>query len=164
MNDEKLRADLGNILGKAEVLIYCVMGVLLFIAALAAAASAGGILWSDIRNRTLASGTLGALDQLLLVLMLVELLHTVSISIRSHVLVTEPFLIVGLIASIRRILVITLHAASMTHEGELTAENAALFRESMYELALLGVLILIFVISITMLRRSENKPAESRIT
>jgi hypothetical protein len=49
----------------------------------------------------------------------------------------------------------------MTHEGELTTENATLFRESMYELALLGVLILILVISITMLRRTESKPAET---
>jgi hypothetical protein len=40
----------------------------------------------------------------------------VRISIRSHVLVTEPFLIVGLIASIRRILVITLEASTLPRE------------------------------------------------
>ena len=45
--------------------------------------------------------------------MLVEILHTVRISIRSHILVTEPFLIVGLIASIRRILVITLEVSTL---------------------------------------------------
>jgi uncharacterized membrane protein (DUF373 family) len=160
MADERLRLGLGDLLGKAEVLIYGVMGVLLFITALAAAVSAGSILWADIRTWTLATGTLGVLDQLLLVLMLVELLHTVSISIRSHILVTEPFLVVGLIASIRRILVITLQAVSIT-KGEWTAENATLFRASMYELALLGVLILILVISITMLRRTESTPAET---
>jgi uncharacterized membrane protein (DUF373 family) len=162
MADERLRIGLGDLLGKAEVLIYAVMGVLLFITALAAAVNAGSILWVDIRNWTLASGELGVLDQLLLVLMLVELLHTVSISIRSHILVTEPFLVVGLIASIRRILVITLQAASIT-KGEWTAENATLFRASMYELALLGLLILILVVSITMLRRSEKGPGESVI-
>jgi uncharacterized membrane protein (DUF373 family) len=160
MADERLRLGLGDLLGKAEVLIYGVMGVLLFITALAAAVSAGSILWADIRTWTLATGTLGVLDQLLLVLMLVELLHTVSISIRSHILVTEPFLVVGLIASIRRILVITLQAVSIT-KGEWTAEKATLFRASMYELALLGVLILILVISITMLRRTESTPAET---
>ena len=56
---------------------------------------------------------LRVLDQLLVVLMLVEILHTVRISIRSHTLVTEPFLVVGPIASIRRILVITLEAATL---------------------------------------------------
>jgi hypothetical protein len=45
-----------------------------------------------------------------------QILHTVPISIRSHVLVTEPFLVVGLIASIRRILVITLEAATLTRK------------------------------------------------
>jgi len=41
-------------------------------------------------------------EQLLIVLMLVEILHTVRISIRSHkLMIVEPFLIVGLIASIR---------------------------------------------------------------
>ncbi len=163
MADERLRLGLGDLLGKAEVLIYGVMGVLLFITALAAAVSAGSILWGDIRNWTLSAGTLGVLDQLLLVLMLVELLHTVSISIRSHILVTEPFLVVGLIASIRRILVITLQAASLTKGGDWSSENSALFRASMYELALLGVLILILVVSITMLRRSESKTVESVI-
>jgi len=34
------------------------------------------------------------------------------ISIRLHILATEPFLVVGLIASIRRILVVTLEAAT----------------------------------------------------
>jgi len=52
----------------------------------------------------LAAETLRVLEQLLIVLMLVEILHIVRISIRSHVRVTELFLLVGLIASIRRIL------------------------------------------------------------
>jgi hypothetical protein len=42
---------------------------------------------------------LPVLDQLLVVFILVEILHTVHISIRSHILVTEPILVVGLIAS-----------------------------------------------------------------
>ena len=50
------------------------------------------------------------IDRLLLVLMLLEILHTLRISIRSHALVVEPFLVVGLIASIRRILVLGMQA------------------------------------------------------
>jgi hypothetical protein len=57
---------------------------------------------------------------------------TVRISIHSHVLVTEPFLVVGLIASIRRILVITLEAATLTKGGTWSTEAASiLFRASM---------------------------------
>jgi hypothetical protein len=71
-----------------------------------AVAGAVRVLWVSIIHWTMATETLRVLDQLLLVLMLVEILHSVRISIRSHILLaTEPFLVVGLIASIRRVLV-----------------------------------------------------------
>ena|ERR1700682_704805 len=86
--------------------------------------------------------------------MLVEILHTVRISIRSHILVTEPFLVVGLIASIRRMLVITLEAATLTKEGVWATDGASgIFHSSMIELGLLGLLVLVLVVSITLLRR-----------
>ncbi len=46
--------------------------------------------------------------------MLVEILHTVHASIRTGTLLCEPFLIVGLIACIRRVLVITLETSQIT--------------------------------------------------
>ncbi len=56
-------------------------------------------------------------------LMLVEILHTVRIFIRSHVLVTEPVLVIGLIASIRRMLVISLELATLTKPGAWSTEG-----------------------------------------
>jgi hypothetical protein len=91
----------------------------------------------------------------------VEILHTVRISIRSHTLVTEPFLVVGLIASIRRILVITLEAATLTKEGKWSPEGAKIFHASMIELGLLSVLVFVLVYSITLLRRSPVKSREN---
>jgi uncharacterized membrane protein (DUF373 family) len=153
MAEEKLRVHFGDYLGKAEVVIYSILAVLLFITALATIADAGKMLWEGLGHRTIATQTLLVLDQLLVVLMLVEILHTVRISIHSHVLVTEPFLVVGLIASIRRVLVITLEAASLTKGGTWSTEGVSIFHASMAELGLLGVLILILVFSITLLRR-----------
>ena len=46
-------------------------------------------------------------DGLLLVLMMIELLCTVRVSMREHSLSAEPFLIAGLIAGVRRVLVIS---------------------------------------------------------
>src|SRR6202167_1639788 len=154
MADEKIRLHFGDYLSKAEVVIYSILAVLLFITALATIANATKMLWKGLAHWTIASETLLVLDQLLVVLMLVEVLHTVSISIRSHILVTEPFLVVGLIASIRRILVITLEASTLTKDGgSWSAEGMSIFHASMIELGLLGVLILILVFSITLLRR-----------
>jgi uncharacterized membrane protein (DUF373 family) len=151
---EKLRVRINDSLGKAELLIYSILAALLFVTALATIANAGKLLWESLRQWTIATETLRVLDQLLLVLMLVEILHTVRISIQSHILVIiEPFLVVGLIAFIRRILVISLEAAALTKGGSLTAEGESMFRTSMIELALLGLLILILVVCIALLRR-----------
>jgi uncharacterized membrane protein (DUF373 family) len=159
---EKLRVRINDSLGKAELLIYSILAALLFVTALATIANAGKLLWESLRQWTIATETLRVLDQLLLVLMLVEILHTVRISIQSHILVIiEPFLVVGLIAFIRRILVISLEAAALTKGGSLTAEGESMFRTSMIELALLGLLILILVVCIALLRRyapSEGTP------
>jgi uncharacterized membrane protein (DUF373 family) len=44
------------------------------------------------------------LDKVLLVLILVEIVHTVVLSLRAHALAAQPFLLVGLVAVIRKIL------------------------------------------------------------
>jgi uncharacterized membrane protein (DUF373 family) len=154
MAEDKLRRHFDYYLGKTEIVIYTILAVLLGVAAFVTIATAGQILWTGVKNWTVAAQTLRVLNQLLIVLMLVEIMHTVRISIRSHVLVTEPFLVVGLIASIRRILVITLEAATLTKEGGWATEGSSgIFRASMVELGLLGLMVLVLVISIVLLRR-----------
>lgn len=160
MVERKFRLHFGEYVGKAEVVVYSVLAVLLFVTALATSAIAGKMLWDGLIHRSIGIQTLRVLDQLLVVLMLVEVLHTVRISIRSHILVTEPFLVVGLIASIRRILVITLEAASLTQGGAWSIDGPSIFRASMIELGLLGVLVLVLVFSITLLRRHPPPPDE----
>ena len=160
MAKPKLRVHFGDYIGKAEVVIYSILAVLLFVTALAASASAGRLLWQGIVQRSINIQAPAVLNELLLVLMLVEILHTVRISIRSHILVTEPFLVVGLIASIRRMLVITLEAANLTKGGAWVADGVSIFRWSMVELGLLGLLVLILVFSITLLRRHAEASEE----
>jgi hypothetical protein len=154
MVDNRLRRHFDYYLGDTEVIIYSALALLLAVTAVVTVATSGRILWIGLGHWTVAAQTLGVLNELLIVLMLVEILHTVRISIRSHVLAAEPFLVVGLIASIRRILVITLEAATLTKEGTWTSAGASgIFNSSMIELGLLGLLVLVLVISITLLRR-----------
>ncbi|MFZ0481316.1 MAG: phosphate-starvation-inducible PsiE family protein [Terriglobales bacterium] len=163
MPEERYRYHFSEYARKAEVGIYGILAILLTVTAVAALADGGVMLWRGIRTWTISSQTLEVLDHLLIVLMLVEILHTVSISIRSHILVTEPFLVVGLIASIRRILVITLEASSLTKAGAWASGSESIFRASMLELGLLGLLILILVFSITLLRRSASTEERASI-
>jgi uncharacterized membrane protein (DUF373 family) len=83
------------------------------------------------------------LDAILLVLMIVELAYTVILSLRGSVLQAEPFLIVGLIAVIRRILVITV--------GEAGPHGTSV-AQSIGELGILTGVVVVFVGSIVLLR------------
>ena len=80
------------------------------------------------------------LDRILLIIIFVEVLYTVQISFRQHVLQPGPFLLVGLIAVTRRILVLTAEIPN------LIKENGARFQNSMIELALLTILVVALVI------------------
>src|SRR5437588_5336723 len=153
MIEESLRERFDRYFGRVEVGIYSTLALLLSVTVIAGIASAGKLLWDALSHWTIATQTLRVLNELLVVLMLVEILHTVRISIRSHVLVTEPFLVVGLIASIRRILVISLEMATLTREATWSNEGESIFRSSMIELGLLGLLVFVLVYSITLVRR-----------
>ena len=56
--------------------------------------------------RSVPSAATALLDQVLLVLILVEIVHTVVLSLRAHRLAAQPFIIVGLVAVIRRIVLV----------------------------------------------------------
>jgi uncharacterized membrane protein (DUF373 family) len=142
--------------GKIEHFAYMVLGVLLALTALLGIGSAGMSLWRAVQELGDANALVLTIDRLLFVLMVVEILHTVRVSFRSGTLVAEPFLIVGLIASIRRVLVITLESSQASQPSNWTSESQEFFNSTMLELAVLGGLILIMVISIYMLRRSER--------
>ena len=133
-----------------EAILHTVLALLLATGAGAALLTACLAMW---RGLTQNMEELLIIDQLLLVLIYVEILHTVRISIRSESLLMEPFLIVGVIASVRRVLVITMQAAHAMKDGPIDERAAVVFRNSMIELGLLGLLVLVFVISIYFLRR-----------
>ncbi len=137
-------------LSLVEMVLYAALGLILSLAALFALFTACQALWQGLAAEASSS----------VVFMLVEILHTVRISIRSHTLVTEPFLIVGLIATIRRILVITLNAANLTSAANWANDGQAKLRASMLELALLGGTVIVLVVSIHILRKSKSPEEE----
>jgi uncharacterized membrane protein (DUF373 family) len=83
------------------------------------------------------------ISKTLLLVMVLEILYTVRITIKEHVLCSEPFLIVGLIAAIRRILIISVETAYFQ-------EKISMY---MLEIGVLSGMILVFVVSIVLLKR-----------
>jgi hypothetical protein len=139
--------------------IYAVLGIVLALTALLTLADTIRELWSAIVTWSMTDTILVIVDRLLVVLMLAEILHTVRVSLSSGVLSCEPFLIVGLIASIRRVLVITLESAQADPTQGPENSLSAAFQSSMIELGVLAGLILIMVVSIYLMRRSGESTA-----
>lgn len=147
------------IFSQVEQALYVALATLISITCVVALAGSADALVRGLADWYSTDMVFSIIDRLLVVLMLVEILHTVLVSVRSGTLVPEPFLIVGLIASIRRILVITLETAQ--HGGVANGYDET-FRASMIELGVLGVLILVMVTSIFMLRHARS--AEKEVT
>ena len=139
-----------------ETISYILLGGLLAAAVVLGVVGAAYLLVGSVHAGGQNDALVVAIDRLLFVLMVVEVLHTVRVSFRSGTLVCEPFLIVGLIASIRRVLVITLESSQANEPGRWTADSQALLRATMFELLVLAVLILVMVVSIYLLRRSKR--------
>jgi uncharacterized membrane protein (DUF373 family) len=139
-----------------EDLVYVALGALLAVAAVLSLGSGAVAFVRQLSDGPIPQAVVGLLDRLLLTLMIVELLYTVQVSFREHALVPEPFLIVGLVAATRRILVLT------AEFGSLATRSEEVFRASMIELGVLTLMIVAFVASLLMLRNRHPGAVASR--
>jgi hypothetical protein len=147
------RAWVARAFTHVEDVVYVGLGILLSGCAVALLVSTGLALGSALVAGELPARVIGLLDQILLVLMIVEILYTVQVSFREHTLVPEPFLVVGLIAGIRRALVLTAEFSKMV------GGDADTFRNAMIELGLLTAFIAGLVVALAVLRRRPNERA-----
>ncbi|GAB4330398.1 MAG: hypothetical protein Kow0037_06130 [Calditrichia bacterium] len=138
----------------SEDFIYVVIGLILIITAIFLVIDS---FYSFLHFKFRADMTrnlVELLDKTLLLLMLIEILYTVKLSFKSHHLSAEPFLIVALIAVIRRILVISVETAYLPEK----------FEPHMIEISILGVLIIIFVASYILINKHAPRIALSQQT
>lgn len=136
----------------AEQGIYAVAGIVLAIGAVVLLGDAIVSFVDDLGDGVVEAAT-DLLSILLLVFVFVELLGAVRVTIRERRLVAEPFLLVGIIASIKEIVVVA--GAERPEDEGLEA-----FAEAMIEVGALALVILILSISSLLLRRREREPAE----
>jgi uncharacterized membrane protein (DUF373 family) len=100
-----------------------------------------------LRLRSAASSTvmLEILDGLLLIFIFVELLYAVRACLRSHEIVAEPFLIVGILAAIKEIVVLSVEAATLLEKGPE-------FSRAVVEIGVLGAVVLVLALAAFVLR------------
>ena len=103
---------------------------------------AGIVDFLDGSSGPISAGAPILLDRVLLVLILVEIVYTVVLSLRAHRLVAQPFIVVGLIAVVRRILFVLT-------PGTTTTVSTA-------ELALLIAMVAVFIAGLVVVSRFEK--------
>src|SRR5438105_1323772 len=94
-------------LERSERVVLALIAIVLVILALLLLASSVLMMIQSLIDKDLRKAAIDILDGVLLVMMTMEIVYTVTLSLQSHKLVAEPFLVIGIIAAIRRTLVIT---------------------------------------------------------
>jgi uncharacterized membrane protein (DUF373 family) len=145
-----LRESLTVWFSRAEDAIYVGLALLLAAIAFTLLISELWYFWNYLWTATLSENIIFLLDRILLIIIFVEVLYTVQVSFRQHLLQPQPFLVVGLIAVTRRILVLTAEMSKLAKESEASFYNA------MIELGLLTVLIVALVFCLRMLRQTDR--------
>ncbi len=130
-----------SILEHAQDAVTILVGVILILLAVV-------LLGAGVRDflrggAAIASSAPTLIDRVLLVLILVEIVHTVALSLREHRLAAQPFIVVGLVAVIRRILFV------LTPNPSVTVNNT--------ELALLIAMVAVFVAGLILVSRFEKR-------
>ena len=141
-----------RVLGWAEDLVYVGIAALLFIGAVVLLVVAADQLL-DVFDDFGSDVVVEVLDTLLLVFIVVELLSAVRTTLSERQLIAEPFLIVGIIASIKEIVVLSVKAAENTGSGES-------FEDQLWQIGVLGVVVLLLGTTAWLLRRKEREPEE----
>jgi uncharacterized membrane protein (DUF373 family) len=151
-----LRERIAQAFTQVEDVLYVGIAVLLAAGAVGLLLNAAVTFARSIGAGTIGGSIVGMLDQLLLIMMMIEILYTVQVSFREHVLVPEPFVLVAMIAAVRRILVLTAEFGTLMEQGE------AVFRYAMIELGLLTVMTGVLVACLVGLRKRDKQAVAER--
>ena len=134
----------------------------LYVAVASALAVAGLVLFgysiysfvTKLDELSISSSILELLDNLLLVFIITEIIHTIRAVIDEKVLIAEPFLVVGAVAAIRRLIVVSAEAKNLLGTKD--------FGDAMLEMGVLTGTVLFLTLAIYLLRHtthSEPRPS-----
>ena len=107
-----------------------------------------------LRNTPASTVMIEILDGLLLIFIFVELLYAVRSCLRSHEIVAEPFLIVGILAGIKEIVVLSVEAATLLDKGPD-------FSRAVVEIGVLGGVVLVLALAAFVLRERRRDTVDA---
>jgi uncharacterized membrane protein (DUF373 family) len=137
----------------AENVVYCLVSLVLIGAAVLLLGQ-GAYDLATTADDGVAPAIRDVLDTLLLVFILVELLSATRETMNQRKIVAEPFLLVGIIASIKEVVVLGIGAK------EDLGKNKEKFESAMLGIGTISGLLLVLSIAILLNRRREREPEE----
>jgi uncharacterized membrane protein (DUF373 family) len=147
--DEEGRQRVADrVLGLLEDAVYWAIAVVLVVGSVALLIAQFNTMLR-LRNTPATTVMIEILDGLLLIFIFVELLYAVRSSLRSHEIVAEPFLIVGILAGIKEIVVLSVEAATLLDKGPD-------FSRAVVEIGVLGGVVLVLALAAFVLRERRR--------
>ena len=143
-----LRDKTEKAFGFVEDLLYVLVALALSFAGILLFGYAIYEFFDKFKIEGLSTLILALLDGLLLVFIITEIIHTIRVVIDEKVLVSEPFLVVGIVAAIRRLVVVSAEAKDLFGKPD--------FTDAMLEIGVLTGTVLALGATIFMLRHTEH--------
>lgn len=150
MNEQQRRHKSTQILSRAEEYIYIAAGFILVLAAAGLLVTAIIEIGISLKDYDYTAAVVQLLDRILLVLMLAEIIYTVQRIAHTRRLEATPFLVIGIIAAIRRMLIITAESADTVNLDD------SHFQGAIAELGLLAFMVLLLAISIRLIHNCNQ--------
>ena len=137
----------GSLVDTFETIVYAIAFVLLVAAAvLVVIGGAQAVVEAASHKVNTLQGGVLVLVRVLMVLIIAEIAATLRAVLLYHEIAAEPFLFIGLIACVRRILIVTAASEQVHSDKELD--------RLLFELGALGLLVIGIAAAIFMIRRS----------
>ena len=136
---------------KAENVLYLAVAVVLVVLA-AVVLGYTGVKLVDLPELGVITTAAEVLDLLLLVFIVVELLYAVRTTLAERELLAEPFLLVGIIASIKEIVVLSVKAPDYVGTDKLD--------DTVWLMGVLTATIAVLAVASLLMRRKEREPSE----
>ncbi len=155
MNNEKLkelRLKIREFLINLEEYLYVLVAIGLIIGFVIVMIDGLVVLIHLYETSNFTEGAIKFLDKVLVSLIFLEIFYTVIVAIteESAVKCVEPFILVAITALVRRLLILSFE---LSHPTVYLPEK---IKFSLIEMALIGVLVLLFLLGIIFFRRSKR--------
>ena len=151
-HERRLREKTADAFGFVEDAFYVIVAMTLAIAGAMLFVYSVYTFANDVSEESFTTSILELLDNLLLVFIVTELIHTIRAIIDNKILLAEPFLIVGIVAAIRRLIVVSAEAKNLVGTPE--------FADAMLEIGILTGTGLLLTLAVFLLRHTVHAEPE----